>query len=79
MIVYDPADAAMAQRAPSRRSARSWTWPSGSAAPSPASTASAGSSGRWLPDQLGPDVMELTRRIKGALDPDGILNPGAAI
>ena len=29
-----------------------------------------------LPDQLGPDVMLLTRRIKDALDPDGILNPG---
>ena len=31
----------------------------------------------WLADQLGPDVMELTRRIKDALDPQGILNPGA--
>jgi glycolate oxidase len=30
-----------------------------------------------LPDQLGPDVMALTRRIKDALDPDGLLNPGA--
>ncbi|MEC3913058.1 FAD-binding oxidoreductase [Nocardia sp. CDC160] len=33
----------------------------------------------WLPDQLGPDVMGLTRRIKDALDPHGILNPGAVI
>ncbi|MGV9667503.1 FAD-binding oxidoreductase [Nocardia niigatensis] len=33
----------------------------------------------WLPDQLGPDVMALTRRIKDALDPDGILNPGAVL
>ncbi len=32
-----------------------------------------------LPDQLGPDVMALTRRIKDALDPDGILNPGAML
>ena len=32
-----------------------------------------------LPDQLGPDVMALSRRIKAALDPDGILNPGAVL
>jgi glycolate oxidase len=32
-----------------------------------------------LPEQLGPDVMALTRRIKDALDPDGILNPGAIL
>jgi glycolate oxidase len=31
-----------------------------------------------LPEQLGPDVMALTTRIKEALDPQGILNPGAA-
>ncbi|MEO9322134.1 FAD-linked oxidase C-terminal domain-containing protein [Nocardioides sp. C4-1] len=30
-----------------------------------------------LPDQLGPDVMELNRRVKAALDPRGLLNPGA--
>lgn len=33
----------------------------------------------WLPDQLGEDVMELTQRIKNALDPLGILNPGAIL
>ncbi|MFI5720841.1 FAD-binding oxidoreductase [Nocardia sp. NPDC051750] len=33
----------------------------------------------WLPQQLGPDVMALTRRIKDALDPHGILNPGAIL
>jgi glycolate oxidase len=32
-----------------------------------------------LPDQLGPDVMALTRRVKDALDPLGILNPGAVL
>ncbi|MEH6623186.1 MULTISPECIES: FAD-binding oxidoreductase [Dietzia] len=33
----------------------------------------------WLPDQLGEDVMALTRRIKDALDPQGLLNPGAML
>ncbi|NUS50401.1 MAG: FAD-binding oxidoreductase, partial [Nocardioidaceae bacterium] len=32
-----------------------------------------------LPDQLGADVMALSHRIKAALDPDGILNPGAVL
>ena len=32
-----------------------------------------------LPDQLGPEVMELTRRVKAALDPQGILNPGVIL
>ncbi|MCE5291078.1 MAG: FAD-binding protein [Nocardiaceae bacterium] len=33
----------------------------------------------WLPNQLGDDVMDLTRRIKNALDPQGILNPGSVV
>jgi len=33
----------------------------------------------WLPQYLGADVMALTRRIKDALDPAGILNPGAVL
>ena len=33
----------------------------------------------WLPAYLGPDVLALTKRIKDALDPDGILNPGAVL
>lgn len=33
----------------------------------------------WLPEQVGPDVMDLSRRIKRALDPQNILNPGAVL
>jgi glycolate oxidase len=33
----------------------------------------------WLAGQIGPDAMALNRRIKDALDPLGILNPGSAI
>jgi glycolate dehydrogenase FAD-linked subunit len=33
----------------------------------------------WLRPQLGPDVIALTQRIKDALDPLGILNPGKAL
>ncbi|MXG89267.1 FAD-binding oxidoreductase [Nocardioides flavescens] len=32
----------------------------------------------WLADQIGDDVLALNHRIKAALDPQGILNPGAA-
>ncbi len=32
-----------------------------------------------LEAQLGPDVMALTRRVKDALDPQGILNPGSVL
>ncbi|MFT4229454.1 MAG: FAD-linked oxidase C-terminal domain-containing protein [Microbacterium sp.] len=31
----------------------------------------------WLGDYLGADVLELNERVKRALDPQGILNPGA--
>ena len=78
LIVYDPSDAAMTERA-HPRSARSWTWPSRSAGPSPVSTAWAGSKKPWLAGQLGPEAIELNRRIKAALDPENILNPGAVI
>ncbi len=33
----------------------------------------------WLAAQLGDDVLEVSRRIKAALDPLGILNPGKGI
>ena len=33
----------------------------------------------WLADYLGAEAMALNRRIKDALDPDGILNPGAGV
>lgn len=33
----------------------------------------------WLAGQIGPEALELNRRIKAALDPAGILNPGAGI
>jgi glycolate oxidase len=32
-----------------------------------------------LPDQVGPDVMALSYKIKNAIDPDGIMNPGAVL
>ncbi len=33
----------------------------------------------WLVDQIGPDALALTRKIKDALDPEGILNPGVVL
>jgi len=33
----------------------------------------------WLEGYLGPEVMQLNHRIKNALDPDNILNPGSGI
>ncbi|WP_078325282.1 FAD-binding oxidoreductase [Mycobacteroides salmoniphilum] len=33
----------------------------------------------WLSGQVGPEVLEVNRRIKHALDPEGILNPGTLV
>ncbi|WP_436701370.1 FAD-binding oxidoreductase [Nocardioides sp. BYT-33-1] len=33
----------------------------------------------WLGSYLGPEALELNRRVKSALDPAGILNPGALL
>ncbi len=33
----------------------------------------------WLARQLGPDAMALNQRVKAALDPLNILNPGSGI
>jgi len=33
----------------------------------------------WLPDYLGPEALALNRRVKEALDPLGILNPGVGL
>jgi glycolate oxidase len=78
LIVYDPTDAAMTQRA--------------EAAFGEIMDLAVGLGGTitgehgvgrlkrpWLAGYLGPDAMALNRRIKQALDPEGILNPGAAI
>jgi glycolate oxidase len=78
LIVYDPADAAMTERA--------------HLAFSEIMDLAIGLGGTitgehgvgrlkrpWLDSYLGPEVMDLNRRIKQALDPLGILNPGAAI
>ncbi|TFV57515.1 FAD-binding protein [Mycobacterium sp. PS03-16] len=77
LIVFDPADAAMADRAQQAfgeimdlavRLGGTITGEHG-----------VGRLKRpWLAGQIGPEAMELNRRIKHALDPAGILNPGAA-
>jgi glycolate oxidase len=78
LIVYDPADAAMTERA--------------NLAFGEIMDLAVGLGGTitgehgvgrlkrpWLSGYLGPEVMALNQRIKAALDPLGILNPGAAI
>ena len=78
VVVYDPNDAAAKQRA-------SEAFDAIMAAAIALGGTITGEHGvgrtkkRALPDQLGPEAMALTRTIKSALDPHGILNPGAIL
>jgi glycolate oxidase len=78
LIVYDPADAAMAERAH-----LAFGEIMDLAVGLGGTITGEHGVGRlkrpWLDGYLGPEAMDLNRRIKQALDPLGILNPGAAI
>ena len=78
LIVYDPTDAAMAERAQ-----KAFGEIMDLAVGLGGTITGEHGVGRlkrpWLAGQLGSEAMELNQRIKRALDPDGILNPGAAI
>lgn len=78
LIVYDPADTAMTQRAETAYGAIMDL-----AVGLDGTITGEHGVGRlkrpWLAGQIGPDALALNHRIKAALDPDGILNPGAAI
>ncbi|OMC40636.1 FAD-linked oxidase C-terminal domain-containing protein [Mycobacterium sp. IS-1264] len=78
LIVYDPADAAMTERAH-----LAFGEIMDLAVALGGTITGEHGVGRlkrpWLDGYLGPEAMELNRRIKKALDPLGILNPGAAI
>lgn len=78
LLVFDPADAAMAERAQ-----HAYGEIMDLAVGLGGTITGEHGIGRlkrpWLADYLGPDVMDLNRRIKDALDPLGILNPGSGI
>jgi glycolate oxidase len=78
LIVYDPADAAMAERAQ-----LAFGEIMDLAVGLGGTITGEHGVGRlkrpWLAGYLGPEAMDLNHRIKQALDPDGILNPGAAL
>ena len=75
-VVFDPTDPDATRAGPRRRSRRSWTSASRSAARSPASTGSGVLKRAWLEREAGPVAMDVHRSVKAALDPLGILNPG---
>ncbi|WP_422745644.1 FAD-binding oxidoreductase [Mycobacterium sp. WMMD1722] len=76
LIVFDPADAAMAERAQT-----AFGEIMDLAVGLGGTITGEHGVGRlkrpWLAGQIGPEAMELNRRIKQALDPHAILNPGA--
>lgn len=78
LIVFDPADAAMAERAQ-----LAFGEIMDLAVGLGGTITGEHGVGRlkkpWLAGYLGPEAMALNQRIKAALDPDGILNPGAAL
>jgi glycolate oxidase len=78
IIVFDPADPAMEQRARTAF-AEVMTLAIGLGGTITGEHGVGRTKKAALPDQLGPDVMALSHRVKAALDPDGILNPGAVL
>jgi glycolate oxidase len=78
LIVFDPADAAMAERA-ERAFGEIMDLAIGLGGTITGEHGVGRLKRPWLEGQIGPDVMALNRRIKDALDPLGILNPGSAI
>ncbi|GFG75086.1 FAD-binding oxidoreductase [Mycobacterium botniense] len=78
LIVYDPADAAMMQRA-HQAFGEIMELAIGLGGTITGEHGVGRLKRPWLADQIGPDAMALNQRIKQALDPLGILNPGAAI
>jgi FAD/FMN-containing dehydrogenase len=78
LIVYDPSDAAMAERA-ERAFGEIMDLAIGLGGTITGEHGVGRLKRPWLEDQVGPEVMDLNRRIKQALDPGNILNPGAAI
>jgi glycolate oxidase len=78
LIVYDPADHAMRQRA-EQAFGEIMNLAIGLGGTITGEHGVGRLKRPWLADQIGPDAMALNRRIKDALDPLGILNPGAAI